>query len=175
MRRFFTPLCLFASVITNAFGQPENDLCATAIPIDLGQVINCPNDASFETGLSGTTLAATPTQPALRLSQPVQGLTFNSNSADVWYTFTAAANQTVISISGGLEQPVLVLFEGNACNAKFPVALQSGAPGALGTTLSARTEPGSQYYLLVSTGDFGAEGSFSLKIKSQNDCSKRHL
>jgi hypothetical protein len=171
MRRFFTLLCLFASVITNAFGQPENDLCATAIPIDMGQVINCPDDAPFETGLSGTTLAATPTEPALRLSHPAQGLVFNSSSADVWYTFTATANQTIVSITGGLEQPVLVLFEGNACNATFPVALQSGAPGTLGTTLSARTEPGSQYYLLVSTGDFGAEGSFSLKIKSQNDCS----
>lgn len=168
MRRLFTLLYLFTSVFTCVFGQSENDLCATAITVDLGPVMNCPNDAPSETTLTGTTLEATPTQPVLRISDPAENQSFTSSNADVWYSFTASANRTTISVAGELEQPVLVLLEGDSCNAQFPVALKSGISGA---ALSAPTEPGTQYFLLVSSSGFGAEGDFSLKIKSQNNCS----
>lgn len=168
MRRLFTLLSLFALVAANTYGQSENDLCTTAIPVDLGPVINCPDEAPSETMLTGTTLEATPTQPALRISRPAQNLNFNSSNADVWYSFSASANQTTISITGELEQPVLVLLEGDSCTTQFPVAFQGGTSG---NTLTARTEPGTQYFLLVSSSAFGAEGDFSLKIKSQNNCS----
>lgn len=171
MRRLYTLLFLYATLITNALGQPENDLCTNAIPIPIGQVLFCPNDTPMETQVSGSTLNATPTQPILRLSDPTQGISLNSPGSDVWYRFTAVANRTTISITGGLEQPVLVLFQGTACNTKFPVALQAGIVGSLSTTLDASTEPGATYFLLVSSGDFGAQGDFNLKIKAENDCS----
>lgn len=164
-------LFLYVSLIANALGQVENDLCATATPILLGQVLTCPNDTPVEAQATGSTIGATPTQPELRLSDPSQGFNLNSPGADVWYTFTAITNQTVISITGGLSQPILVLFQANSCADQFPVALQYGSPNSFGATLSARTEPGASYFLLVSSGDFGAQGDFSLKIKSENDCS----
>lgn len=171
MRRLSILLFLYVSLTANALGQPENDLCANAISIPLGQVLSCPNDTPVEVEISGSTLEATPTQPTLRLSDPSQGIHLNSPGADVWYQFTAIANRTLISVSGGLEQPILVLFQGDACNTQYPTALQSGAAGSLSTTLDTRTEPGGTYFLFVSSEDFGAAGDFNLKVKSENDCS----
>ncbi|NRA52286.1 MAG: hypothetical protein HRU12_24420, partial [Phaeodactylibacter sp.] len=109
MRRLSTLLFLTVSIFTIAWGQAENDLCANAIPVQLGPVLNCPNDTPTETLVAGSTIDATSTQPAIRLSDFDQNLSFIAQSADVWYTFTAIASQTTISISGGLEHPVLIL------------------------------------------------------------------
>ena len=134
-------------------------------------MLACPNDSPVGIEFGGSTLEASPTQPTLLLSDPAQGGNLNSAGSDVWYTFTAVANRTLISIEGGLEQPVLVLFQGDDCNTRFPVALQIGAPGNLSAHLSAYTEPGTDYFLLVGSADFGTQGDFNLKIKSQNNCS----
>ncbi len=171
MRRIIPLLFLYVSCLANALGQPENDLCTMATPIPMGTPATCPNDSTYSFTLSGTTIEATPTAPGVRLSDPLQGIALNASLDDVWYQFTAITNTLHISIEGALEQPSVVLFQGEACSASLPVAIGQGDAGSQSMLLRARTEPGQKYFLLIGSGDFGGQGDFELTLEAQNDCS----
>lgn len=137
----------------------------------MGAPTACPDGSAHSFNLSGTTIEATPTTPEIRLSDPLQGISLSASSDDVWYQFTAITNQLRISIDGALEQPYLILFQGENCNAKLPIAMSQGDPDSQSTLLHARTEPGQRYFLLVGGSDFGGQGDFELTLEAQNDCS----
>ncbi|MEZ4983770.1 MAG: hypothetical protein R2795_01825 [Saprospiraceae bacterium] len=86
-------------------------------------------------------------------------------AAEVWFSFTATANQTSVTVSG-LMQPNVVIFSGNNCVSLLAINCGSGN----GTvTVTSNTFIGDTYYILVSE-DLNDTRNFNMSITSRNLC-----
>ncbi|RME94106.1 MAG: hypothetical protein D6772_15095, partial [Bacteroidetes bacterium] len=84
----------------------------------------------------------------------------------MWFTFTATANTTEISVSG-LTDVNIVLYRGTDCISLQAIDCTGG--GSSGTVV-ANTLIGQTYYFFVSGGDTNDEGSFTITITGTNRC-----
>ena len=165
-----TTLFLIAYSFSTALGQVSNDNCTSATSIDLPAPAACPASgvATFEVQDANTN--ATPSSPVVRLEDEDTNSSLQNAIADVWYTFTAPSNRLNITLTGdALEQPTLVLFQGDSCSRKWPVALTRET--AYRTQLTVPVEPGQVYYLLAGGADVNAQGDFTLRFEAFNACS----
>ena len=172
MRRPWFTLLLNVSFFAIALGQPSNDNCENAIFIPLGPTAGCTAAAGAAATLSGDNFDATPSTPVFQFADGLgAGPAFNGPSADVWYELAPAGNRLSISMEGGVEFPVLALFQAEDCTSALPIAWSADTTGSGAVILEARTEPGQTYLLLVGGGTLSDQGAFGLSITTFEDCS----
>ncbi|MEL7248305.1 MAG: hypothetical protein AAFO03_07795, partial [Bacteroidota bacterium] len=98
MRVIFT-LCIFSLLSFSLFAQPINDECADAISLNLSSAPACPSTATVTDNFSFDNIDATPVSPYPVFNDCPSGST-TGPAAEVWFTFTATANQTDITVLG---------------------------------------------------------------------------
>jgi hypothetical protein len=163
-------LFLSLSLFTTVLGQSGNDNCLNAINIDLAAPADCPSNQPSVWEVDGQNVGATPSSPAIRLSDPSTGSSLNNTIADVWFAFTANSNRMTLTLSSdALETPTMVLFQGGNCDSKWPILLSRQSGNS--TKMTAALEPGQEYFLLVGGSDLNAQGDFRLQFEAYNDCS----
>lgn len=162
-------LFFIVSCLSTVLGQADNDDCANATFIDLPTPPACPLDEAVGVEIEDANTNATPSSPGIHLEDGSNNSTLQNTVADVWYRFTATANRLNITLTGdALEQPTLVLFQGDDCGNKWPVALKRELSNAL--QLTAVVEPGQSYFLLLGGEDVNAQGTFTLRVDAFNAC-----
>ncbi len=164
MRLICTLLTLLYGIVL--FAQPSNDDCTTATVINLASPAPCPSSNPAVTIGNYSNIDATPTSPYPTFTGCNSGGSTTGPAAEVWFTFTAVANQTQIAVNG-LGSPQIVVYENADCSTINPIDCASGT-GSAGLTIN--TLVGNTYYLLVSGGDVNDQGNFSLNITSFNNC-----
>ncbi len=151
-----------------AAAQPANDECAGAINLPLSTPPVCPAGGSVSNTFNYTNIGATPTTPYPTFSNCIVGGSTSAPAAEVWFSFTATANQLTITIGGGLATPNLVVFQGSNC--QFLNAIQCARGSASPLTITINTIPGQTYFLMVSGGTINDQANFSLTMTSTRDC-----
>ncbi|MCB0565678.1 MAG: hypothetical protein KDD01_15010, partial [Phaeodactylibacter sp.] len=171
MRRPWFTLLFNVSVLAIALGQPNNDNCENAISIALGSAGGCTSTGSAMATLSGSNLNATPSTPVFQLADDFgDGPRLNGPSADVWYELWPTGNRLAINLESELDNPVLILFQGEDCAGALPVAWGRGTGGTGTVNLESPAEPGQHYFLLVGGATLSDQGSFTLSAATSNDC-----
>ncbi len=156
-------LFIFTAFAITLKAQPANDECSGAQTLILSSPLDCNDNSTATNTFSGTNIAATTTAPYPAYAACAGGPS-PSASSEVWYTFTAVGDETTITVTSGLANPVLILFQGNDCNDLFPVAC------ATGTSINAFTAEGGNYYLMVAGGNTGDQAAFDLHFFSEKYC-----
>ncbi|KAA3631781.1 MAG: hypothetical protein DWQ02_15895, partial [Bacteroidetes bacterium] len=143
--------------------QPANDECSSAQTLILSSTLDCNDNNTATHTFSGTNVDATPTSPYPSYAACTGGPS-PSSGAEVWFTFAAIGDETTITVTSGLANPVLILFQGNDCGDLFPVTC------SVGTSITAFTAEGGSYYLMVSGGNAGDQAAFDLQFFSEKYC-----
>ncbi len=164
MRVIFTLSILFILPFF-AFAQPMNDDCGDATNLDLFMPPSCPSTATVTNTFNASNVDARPTTPYPVFNDCPSGST-TGPAAEVWFTFTATANQTEITVNG-LINPNIVIYQGGDCVSLLAIDCSSGNGSA---SVVANTLIGTTYYILVSGGDVDDQGSFTLTVESGNLC-----
>ncbi|PSR11793.1 MAG: hypothetical protein C7N36_14750, partial [Bacteroidetes bacterium] len=163
--RISVTLLLFLSCQVALWAQPINDDCSTATVLNLTTAPSCPNTTSVVNNFTATNIDATAISPYPIFGSCPSGST-TGPAAEVWFTFTATANQTTIRVTG-LAQPNIVIYQGSDCISLIAINCSSGNGNVNMTTT---TLIGEQYYILVSGGDIADQANFNLSITSNNLC-----
>ncbi len=150
------------------WAQPPNDECAGAINLPLGTPPACPAGGAVTNTFNFTNVNATPTSPYPTFSNCVIGGQTSSPADEVWFTFTPNSNLLQITLSGGLNTPNIVIFQGTNC--QFLTAIQCARGSTSPLTINLALIPGQQYYMLVSGGGIGDQSNFTLTMISSRDC-----
>ncbi|MGH1435775.1 MAG: gliding motility-associated C-terminal domain-containing protein [Lewinella sp.] len=164
MRVFFT-LTVFSLFSLALFAQPANDDCGDAEVLSLTTPPSCPSTSTVTNNFTFDNIDATPVSPYPVFSNCPSGST-SGPAAEVWFTFTATANQTTINVNG-LSQPNLVVYQGDNCVSLLALDCNDGN-GSTGVAVN--TLIGLDYFILVSGVDVDDQGSFDLEIISGNLC-----
>lgn len=159
-------LCLSA-----AYAQPINDRCEDATLLAWPAIAACPAEEGASLQQAGSNRNAGPSLPIIRLSDPSSGAQLNAPVADVWYRFTAAANQLSITVEASFSAPTLTLFQATDCDSKLPIALSQATAVGNQAQLQVPTEPGQAYLLMVSGSALDQQGNFTLDLHAYNQCS----
>ena len=131
-----------------------NDSCQIAQ--NLGRLI-----PTYELCVPGTNIGMSPDNPYIyQQNCHNTGTGMPVAATDVWYTFTADSNSLDVNISGGLNDPVVGLYEGN-CGSLIGAGCAIGSAGSLSATFY-NINPGNTYYLQVSGSTTSATGDFTL-------------
>jgi len=166
---------LFTTLLLTTFGfmpllwaQPANDDCSGAQNLVLGTPSPCPSGAGVTNNFPSTNINATPSTPYPSFNGCSVGGSTDGPAAEVWYSFVPNSNMITITVSGGLAQVNIVLFQGENCT--FLNAIDCASGGA-NVSLTASVVQGDQYYILVSGGNVNDQANFTLSINSFRDCS----
>ncbi len=151
-----------------AIAQPANDECAGAINLPLSTPPNCPTGGSVSNTFNYTNIGATPTTPYPTFNGCITGGTTSAPAAEVWFSFTATANQLTITLDGGLATPNIVIFQGSNC--QFLNAIQCARGNSSPLTIGINTIPGQTYFLMISGGSLDDQADFNLTMTSIRDC-----
>lgn len=147
MKRFYIIFILFILLAGKITAQSDN--CATPTPISV--TANC----TSPTG--GTTLGAT--------ASAFSGCVGNADD-DVWYQFTATANNLQINVvpSSGMD-PVVQLFSGTCASLTTLSCQDVGAPGQAETIYPTGLTNGSVYLVRVyNYGSGSGTGNFTICV-----------
>lgn len=164
MRVIFT-LSIFLLLPFISFAQPINDDCNDAIDLSLSSPPACPNTSTVTDNFSFDNIDATPISPYPVFNDCPSGST-TGPAAEVWFSFTATANQTDITVNG-LNRPSIVVYQGGDCVSLLAIDCSSGNGNA---SVTANTLIGLTYFILVSGADVDDQGNFNLTIESGNLC-----
>jgi hypothetical protein len=156
---------LFLATLPLAWAQPINDDCSNATTLSLTPAPDCPSTSPVTDSYSFSNVDATPVSPYPIFGTCPSGST-TGPAAEVWFTFTATANQTTITVAG-LNDPNMVLYAGTNCISMQAINCTSGSGTA---SMATNTLIGETYFLLVSGGDIDDQGAFSLDVQSNNLC-----
>ena len=119
-----------------------NDACATAIPVNCGDVI------------SGSTVTATP--------DPTAPFCGSNTSNGVWYSFVGNGLTWTVSLCGSAYDTRLGIYTGADCSTLTCLSSNDDFCGA-GSQLVVPTTPGTNYFVLVN--GFGtANGNYTLTV-----------
>ncbi|MCB0639410.1 MAG: hypothetical protein KDC54_22445, partial [Lewinella sp.] len=156
---------LILAAVNLLWAQPPNDDCSNATTLNLTMAPSCPSTSPVTNNFNFTNVDATPVSPYPIFGTCPSGST-TGPAAEVWFTFTATANRTTITLTG-LSNPNMVIYQGNNCISMQAINCTSGSGNA---TMVTNTLIGENYFLLVSGGDVDDQGSFSLQVQSNNLC-----
>ncbi|CAN5429491.1 hypothetical protein BH09BAC1_BH09BAC1_07490 [soil metagenome] len=142
--------------------QPANDFCQNAVAIG-----NLPLNTQRCT--AGTNVGANPEFPYPYQNICTGGAT-PSAADDVWYTFIlpATANELRITLTGTLSSYSVAIYRGTCGSLSGFGCVTAGAAGINNITLSPVTG-GQTYYVQVSGGATGVQGTFNLCLTSRNN------
>ncbi len=136
--------------------EPSNNICANAT------IINHTSNCSYT---PGTTYGATKDNSHSSCST-------DTNSADVWYKFTATSPNIRIKVKTLSENfnPVIKLFEATSCSSlSFKVCANNFSNGE-DEVLQYNGSNGATYYVLITEGGFSNNaGNFEICITSNTD------
>ena len=158
-------LFLFSLV---SFGQVANDDCANAM--DLGTLpapAACPSGAGTPQTFNLTNVNAIAENPYSSLIGCQSGFDMASPAADVWYSFTASGSELDVTVTGGLTNPSMGLYEGT-CAGLVPRGCNTGTTQALFTPLT----PGNTYYIQISGTNPADQAPFSLTLNNWTNCAQ---
>ncbi len=155
---------------------PPNDNCSSAQSLgSLPAPPACNGSTSILQGapisIIGSNVCATAGSPYNYLTGCNGGLDMASPAADVWYSFTATANETIIDLTNAFNSISLGVYEavgGNCSNLIGRGCVVSGTTASL----IVATAPNQLYFIQISGGDELEQCGFNMSIKNRNDCSQ---
>ncbi len=159
-------LLLWVSCIS---AQPANDDCANATPLMLSMPGGCPAGAPAVDVFSGDNTGATPITP-YPVFAGCSGGTNDGPASEVWYYFDAEVRTILINVTGNLNTPNAILYNGDECEFLSPVACGKGTAGSGSLSFLASVNPGRRYYLMVSGESPADQGTFDIQMTSFSDC-----
>ena len=169
-KRFNFIFLAVTCLLQNSYSQVANDDCAGAISLGtLGTPAACPSGqgTALTSNLSNVGAIAENPYSTIQNCQP-SGNNMASPAADVWYSFTVTGNSLDITITGGINNPNIGLYEGN-CIALNPRGCAEGTGGSLSATFDQMLS-GATYYIQISGGDVFDQGNFTLTLQNNNSC-----
>lgn len=153
----------------NGGAAPANDECANATNIGLLPApAPCPGGTGGVVNINGTNLCATAENPYTYLTGCTPAGNMASPAASVWYRFDITAPLLNISISGGVNQPNLGLYNGTNCANLIARGCAIGANGLLNTSFNGLAA--GTYYLQISGGSLTDQCDFTLTLQNNFDC-----
>jgi hypothetical protein len=158
-------LLLCSSYIMLSYAQPSNDDCATPYQLELQLPGSCPSPFAVSDTFSLNNTDATTSEPFPVLTSCAGGMA--EAGADVWVKFTALGNSMQFVVRGELNNPQMVLFQGNSCETIYPVACANGSNSL---SLSTEVDRNTTYYLLISGQGLEDQGEIELVVSSANIC-----
>lgn len=167
MRETLTALLVL--VYAFAFAQPANDDCETAIELTLSDPGACPDGEPASDLFSYDNNGATPISPYPSFVG-CEGGANDAPAAEVWFTFESSVKVMSFDITGALNTPNAVLYQGEECGFLSPVSCGRGAPGSGTLSFFADVRPGRRYYLMISGESLTDQGAFELDVRSFPDC-----
>tara|TARA_R110000751_G_scaffold118609_1_gene219104 strand:- start:313 stop:1641 length:1329 start_codon:yes stop_codon:yes gene_type:complete len=160
----------------NVIAQVGNDDCANALPLgNLPNPVNCGNGpnangqgspVTFNNLTNVNSITENPYTTLINC-QGTPGNNMSSPATDVWYSFVATGNSLDVTINGNINQPNIGVWTGN-CGALIGVGCDIGGAGNLNTTT--QLTPGQTYYIQISGGNAGDQGTFDLTLQNNNSC-----
>jgi gliding motility-associated-like protein len=169
MRVTFTLLILFLFVGV-ALAQPSNDDCATPLAITLTAPSPCPSTSPTTDVFNLTNINATPTTPYPALQSCDGDGALDGPAAEVWVSFTPVSHNTTFTITGGLNTPNFVIYEGADCAFLQAIWCGSSDPNTGTFTSTVSLSIGDPYYMMISGDDVDDQGDFTLTIENEMDC-----
>lgn len=143
------PLVLAAMTLLSAalFAQPANDLCSNAIPLTVDGAC-----------LPGTTINAGTEDPFINPTD---------YPTDVWYSFTATTNQSVVYVYPDMTlDPDIYIFDN--CNGTQIDFAAAGLTAGATDSISFATTIGVTYYISVAGWTDNPNGNFCIEVLNSN-------
>nr|MBA3972072.1 hypothetical protein [Bacteroidota bacterium] len=176
MKKSLSLLSIILIISYNAFAQPANNNCTGAqslgnLPTPGACIAGVQNGTA--TTVSGTTIGATATSPAVSILN-CQGGTADQQAPalDVWYSFVATGTTVNVNITPGspaLATPNIGLWTGT-CTSLLAAGCGIGnAAGNLTATFTQITA-GQTYYIQVGGNTATSSGNFNLSVDNDIDC-----
>ena len=162
----YTSSCLFAqgddcSNATNLGSLPTPASC-TGLGNGLGVAITT----------NGTSIGSTPGNPYVYMTDCGSGTTDMAQGAnDVWYSFVATGTILEINLSSVFANPNVGLWSGNCLNLVGRGCVIGDAAGNISASVFEPLTPGETYYLQISGNFPFSQGTFTLNLNNNNDCS----
>ncbi|MCB9233918.1 MAG: T9SS type A sorting domain-containing protein [Bacteroidia bacterium] len=159
----------------NPCGATVPDLCATACNLGtLPSPNTCDGSPSegqgFNVTFNLTNVGATPANPYTYITNCQSGGDMAAPAADAWYTFVASGPNLDVDITGNISNPNIGLWEATgSCGNLTPRGCAVGSSGSLSETFNLLTV-GSTYYLQISGGNAGDQGTFNMVLNNWRDC-----
>ena len=153
--------------------QPANDNCSTATSLGTLPAPAACSGTGLEAGATvtltnQTNVNATPSTPYPYISSCTPNV--NSLPNDVWYSFVASSYQATISVSSAtFTNPVITLWQGT-CSNQASSGCVTGSGGAASLTVY-QLVIGQTYYIQIAGSNATQNGTFTLKVHNDNDCS----
>ncbi len=160
----------------NAFAQPANNNCSGAqslgsLPAPGPCLLGVQNGSA--TTVSGTTIGATATSPAVSILNCQGGTADQAAPAlDVWYSFVATGTTVNVNITPGspaLATPNIGLWSGTCAALTAQGCGIGNAAGNLSAVFTQITI-GQTYYIQVSGNNSTSTGNFNLSVDNDIDC-----
>src|SRR3989344_661114 len=176
MKKIILLLSIIVFINIDVFAQPANNNCNTAQslgsrPAPGACVAGIQNGSA--TTVSGTTIGATATSPAVSILN-CQGGTADQQapSLDVWYSFVATGTTVNVNITPGspaLATPNIGLWSGTCAALTAQGCGIGNAAGNLSAVFTQITI-GQTYYIQVGGNTTTSSGNFNLSVDNDIDC-----
>ena len=121
---------------------------------------------------NGTSIGSTPGNPYVYMTDCGVGTTDMAQGAnDVWYSFVATGTILEINLSSVFANPNVGLWSGNCLNLVGRGCIIGDAAGNINAYVFEPLTPGETYYLQISGNFPFSQGTFTLDLNNNNDCS----
>ena len=174
MKLFQFLLLVFTYTCTGLLAQGDD--CSNAT--DLGSLPTPASCTGLGNGLgtaittNGTSIGSTAGNPYVYMTDCGAGTADMAQGAnDVWYSFVATGTILEINLSSVFANPNIGLWSGNCLNLVGRGCVIGDASGSINASVFEPLIPGETYFLQISGNFPFSQGTFTLELNNNNDCS----